>query len=149
MTKMTEIKIADLLYVQKQNIKMDDFSPWLCILIKNQAFHKSYDEIHDVIPDLLALAGIHVELSSQDMRNGIDLAIPYDKYVQLVEKGIAETGYGEWMLEGDIGDYIPYTVHHLEVETEFQQFKSAMTMMRVGILVEILAKDPEAVIRMD
>lgn len=146
---MTEIKIADLLYVQNANIEARDYSPWLCLLIKDQVFHKSYEEIYHAIPPLLALADIHVDLSTDDMRNGIDLAIPHDKYIQLVEKGIAETGYGEWLLGGDIGKYIPYNTHHLEVETEFNQFKLVMTLMRVGILVEILAKDPEAVIQMD
>lgn len=144
---MSEIKIADLLYVQKENIKSHDFTPWLCLLINTQAPDVTYEKIQKTIPQILEMAGIYTRLCADDMRNGIDLAIPYDTYVELVKKGIAETGYAEWMLSEDMKWFIPRRYDHLLADVG--QFTAAMTLMRVGILVQILEKDPEAVIRMD
>lgn len=143
---MTEIKIADLLYVQKNNILLDDFVPWLCILVKNQYGELSYSDIEKkVIPKMLNMVGIHRELTYEDVQHGIDLVIPHERYVELVKKGIDETGYGGWMRENP-SFYVPCKRDHLETLDGTNQYRPAMTMMRVGILVEILEKDPEAVI---
>lgn len=143
---MTEIKIADLLYVQKNNVLLDDFVPWLCILVKNQYMELSYSVIEqNVIPKMLEMVGIHRELAYEDVHHGIDLVIPHERYVEFVRKGIDETGYGGWMRKNP-SLYIPCNREHLETLGGTNQYRPAMTMMRVGILVEILEKDPEAVI---
>lgn len=146
---MTEIKIADLLYVQKANIVLDDFVPWLCILVKNQYMELSYSDIEQqVIPKMLDMVGIHRELAYEDVAHGIDLVIPLRRYVEFVRKGIDETGYGGWMRDNP-SFYIPNEHVHLQNTDGTNRFRPAMTMMRVGILVEILEKDPEAVIIVD
>lgn len=146
---MTEIKIADLLYVQKANIVLGDFVPWLCILVKNQYVELSYSDIEQkVIPKMLDMVGIHRELAYEDVHHGIDLVIPHERYVEFIQKGIDETGYGGWMRENP-SFYIPCALEHLQTSDGTNQFRPAMTMMRVGILVEILEKDPEAVIIVD
>lgn len=146
---MTEIKIADLLYVQKANIALDDFVPWLCILVKNQYMELSYSDIEKkVIPKMLDMVGIHRELAYEDVTHGIDLVIPLQRYVEFTRKGIDETGYGRWMRDNP-SFYIPSDREHLQTSDGTNRFRPAMTMMRVGILVEILEKDPEAVIVVD
>jgi hypothetical protein len=145
---MTTISIADMLYVQKQNIQLEDYYPWLCIQVKQMYDDLTYGEIEkQVIPKLLEMVNLPTTLSNEDARHGIDLMIPADRYFELIKKGMDEVEMGEYILN-DPTRYIPRTRDDLGSDFG-SRFRLPQALMRLGILAEINSMDPQMTIVVD
>lgn len=145
---MTIISVADMLYVQKQNIQLDDYYPWLCILVKQMYDELTYEQIEkQVIPKLLEMVNLPTKISPEDARHGIDLIVPADRYFELMKKGMAEVERGEYILN-DPTRYIPRTRDDLGSDFA-SRFRLPQALMRLGILAEINSMDPHLTIAVD